>query len=480
MQNSRFFFVLLAVCAAAGIGNIWLYPYFSFSSSGLFFIPYLIALLVAGVPLLVLEFSIGQYFDKNIVDLFASIRKWFSGIGWLMLINAFIAMSIFAVMLAWHIIYLFVSFGFQWENNSNLYFFKNVLQSSDGINGFTHVSLPVFIALIIAWAVIFFFVKKGFETIKKTFLIAGSVFSVLLLFFVFYSLALDNALNGVYSFIKPSFNGLADIDVWIVSFYSVILSIGVSFGIMPLLSRKSEKGFIAGGSFIVIFSELLAGLAIGFIIAGFLGFLSLQKNIGIGQLVFSNQVSVFTVFAEAFPLMNKGIILSLLFFLFMSILFIFAAASLAYAISHVIVHKFKTKHINASILVCGLGFLAGLVFVIRPGVYLMDIISHFSAYGILFAVLFEAVAIGWIFNSEKISDFINSNSAIKMGNLWRFVIRYLVPIIIILLLLFQLKSDLSSYYNNYPLWALLVFGLGTVAASLAVAFLMPQKIWDRR
>src|SRR3989338_6582113 len=188
-----------------------------------------------------------------------------------MLINAFIAMSIFAVMLAWNIIYLFVSFGFQWKSDPSSYFFKNVLQSSDSINVFTHLSLPAFIALIIAWVIIFLFVKNGFETIKKGFLFAGSAFSILLLFLMLYSLTLDNALTGVYSFLRPSFWGLADADVWLASFYSVILSIGVSFGIMPLLSRKTEKGFIAGGSSIVIFSELLASLAIGFIIAGFLG-----------------------------------------------------------------------------------------------------------------------------------------------------------------------------------------------------------------
>ena len=98
-NNSRFYFVLLSVSAAIGIGNILLYPYFSFKLTGLFFIPYLIALLVLGTPLLMLEFSIGQHFNKNIVDLFASVRKWFSSIGWLMVFNAFIVMSFYSVML---------------------------------------------------------------------------------------------------------------------------------------------------------------------------------------------------------------------------------------------------------------------------------------------------------------------------------------------------------------------------------------------
>ena len=127
-NNSRLFVLLLSVAAAVGIGNIWLYPYYSFSYTGLFFIPYLIALVVLGIPLLLLEFSMGQYFNKNVVDLFASVKKWFSGIGWLMLFNAFIVMSVSAVILSWHIIYFFVSFGLQWETNATSYFFKNVFE----------------------------------------------------------------------------------------------------------------------------------------------------------------------------------------------------------------------------------------------------------------------------------------------------------------------------------------------------------------
>ena len=93
-NNSRLFFVVLSIGAAIGIGNIFLYPYFRFNFSIIFFVPYIIALVFICVPLLMLEFASGQYFDKNIIDLFASIRKWFSSIGWLMIINSFILMGV--------------------------------------------------------------------------------------------------------------------------------------------------------------------------------------------------------------------------------------------------------------------------------------------------------------------------------------------------------------------------------------------------
>jgi len=478
-NNSRFFFVLLAVGSALGIGNIWLYPYFSYKLGGLFFIPYFIALIVLGMPLLMLEFSVGQHFNKNVVDLFASIRKWFSSIGWLMIFNAFIVMGYYAVALSWHIIYLFISFGLQWKNDAKEYFFSNVLQASDGFSGFTQFSLPVFIALILAWIIIFFYIRKGFESMKKWFLATFPVLIILMLFFLVYSLTLDNALSGVYAFLKPSFASLFDLDTWIASFSLAILSLGLSFGIMHALARKC-RSFAAENSFIIAVFELMAGFILGFIMFAVLGFLSMNNGIGVDKLASNDFSFPFTVLAQALPLFYKPTLLSILFFALLSIFFIFGAAALAYAITHVLVHKFKTKHRNAAIFVSGFGFLLGLLFIIKPGFYIMDIAGHFIYYNILIAILLEAAAVGWFFESEKISSYINQNSALKVGVLWGFFIRYIIPLILALLLLFQIKSDISANYSSYPLWALLVFGVGTVIVPIVIAFLMPRRILDRK
>ena len=479
INNSRFFFVLLAAAAAIGIGNIWLYPYFSYKSTGLFFIPYIIALLLLGVPMLMLEFSAGQYFNRNIVDLFASIRRWFSSIGWLMVFNAFIVMSYYAVVLSWHIIYFSVSFGLQWKNNAKSYFFSNVVQASDGFSGFASFSLPVFIALILAWLLVFIYIRKGYESMKKGILAAFPILIILLLMFFAYALTLDGALHGVYSFLKPDFKGLLNFGVWADSFSLAVLSLGLSFGVMHAVARRG-KGFIAGNSFIAAIFELLAGIAMGFILFGIIGFLGMEQDIGLDKTAFSGFSPSFTILAQALPFFYKPTLLSLLFFAFLAIFFIFGASSLAYSITHVLVHKFKTKHVNAAIITAGLGFLFGLLLIIKPGFYIMDIMGHFVYYNILIAILLEALAIGWFFESEKISDFINQHSILKIGSMWRFFIRYLIPMITLTLLFIQIKSDYLLDYNNYPWQYILIFGAGIVVIPLIAAFLMPRRILDRR
>lgn len=478
-DNSRFFFIMLAVGAAIGIGNIFLLPYFEFNLSILFFIPYVAALILIGVPLLMLEFSSGQYFNKNVVDLFASVRKWFSSIGWLMVINSFILMSIYAVALSWHIIYAFVSFGLQWGENPRTYFFSNVLQASDGFNSFAQFSLPMFIALIIAWAIVFFCIRKGHESIKKSFLAIIPAGIALLALFLFYSLSLDNALAGVYSFMKADFSELLSLKLWLAGFSLALLSLGVSFGFMHAIARKSGKELVAENSFIVVLLEIAVSVVFSLMMFAIFGFLS-GKSLIAETIDFSNYGDLIVVFSQALPFLYKPTMLSILFFALLSLFFLLAVCAFAYSAAHVLVHKFNAKHLHASILVCGFGFFIGLPFIIKPGFYIMDIVHHFIYYNIMIALLLEAISIGWFFNSEKLSSYLDQYSSLKLGKLWRFFIRYIVPAALLVLIGFQLKADLFSRYHGYPAWALLSFGLGIVALPLIVSFLLPQRILDRR
>ena len=101
-------------------------------------------------------------------------------------------------------------------------------------------------------------------------------------------------------------------------------------------------------------------------------------------------------------------------------------------------------------------------------------------YNILLDLLLETLAIGWFFDAEKIIQHFSQNSTLKIGGIWKIAIRYLIPIILLLLLFLQAKSDLLINYNDYPWWALLIFGVGTIFVPIVVAFLMPQKILDMR
>ena len=64
-------FIFAAVGSAVGLGNVWRFPYLAFKfGGGAFLLPYLIALFVFGVPLLILELSLGQMFQQGAIGAF--------------------------------------------------------------------------------------------------------------------------------------------------------------------------------------------------------------------------------------------------------------------------------------------------------------------------------------------------------------------------------------------------------------------------
>src|SRR5699024_8342672 len=80
--GGRWVFILAAVGSAVGLGNIWRFPYIAYENGGgAFIIPYLVALLSAGIPLLFFDDSIGHRFKGSPPLAFRRLAKWPEGVG---------------------------------------------------------------------------------------------------------------------------------------------------------------------------------------------------------------------------------------------------------------------------------------------------------------------------------------------------------------------------------------------------------------
>jgi len=91
---------------------VWRFPSLVYEyGGGAFFIPYLLALFLIGIPLLVLEISLGQYAQTGDVGVFGSIHKRLSGVGLASIACGYMLVTYYSMLLAWTFNAFFDSFG---------------------------------------------------------------------------------------------------------------------------------------------------------------------------------------------------------------------------------------------------------------------------------------------------------------------------------------------------------------------------------
>lgn len=99
---SRAAFYLAAVGSAVGFGNVWRFPALAKDyGGGAFFIPYIMALLIVGIPVLILEISLGQAHQVGNVGVFGSFHPRIRGVGCASAACAFMLVVYYSILLAW-------------------------------------------------------------------------------------------------------------------------------------------------------------------------------------------------------------------------------------------------------------------------------------------------------------------------------------------------------------------------------------------
>ncbi|XP_028405656.1 sodium- and chloride-dependent GABA transporter 2-like [Dendronephthya gigantea] len=103
-------FLLASIGLAVGLGNVWRFPYLcQKNGGGAFLIPYIIFMFIEGVPLMLLEFAIGQKMRCTAVKLWKNIHPALLGIGVCCISVSMFLCVYYVVVIAWCILYFFSS-----------------------------------------------------------------------------------------------------------------------------------------------------------------------------------------------------------------------------------------------------------------------------------------------------------------------------------------------------------------------------------
>ena len=113
--GGRLPFIMAAVGSAVGLGNVWRFPAVAYKNGGgAFLFPYFIALITAGIPLLIVEYALGQKFQKGAPQALAAVSKKFRWVGWMAILTAAVITFYYVAVMAWAFHYSIASFDLDW------------------------------------------------------------------------------------------------------------------------------------------------------------------------------------------------------------------------------------------------------------------------------------------------------------------------------------------------------------------------------
>lgn len=483
--GSRSGFVLAAVGSAVGLGNIWRFPYVAYDNGGgAFLVPYLFALVTAGLPLLVLEYAIGHRFRASAPLSFRRLDRRAEWLGWWQVAVGFVISSYYAVVLAWAAAYTWFSIDLAWGDDPEAFFLNEYLQAPDAPGALGGLVPGVAVPLLVVWAAVIAVavagVKRGIErTVKIMLPVLFVAFGVIVL----RAVTLEGAAQGLDALFAPDFSRLSDSSVWIAAYGQIFFSLSIAFAIMityasylPRRSDLTNNALIAGlanSSF-----ELLAGIGV----FSALGFMALSQGVGVDDVATEGVGLAFVAFPRIIselPALNA--VFGVLFFGSL----VLAGVSSLISIFEVLIAALRDKlglDRRPVVLLGGAALtVVSLVYATRGGLYVLDTADSFiNAFGVALTGLAEVVLVAWVL--RRLGEFqqhANTASDVPLGAWWRFTLAVVTPVVLGWQAIDNFVTNLTTNYEGYPTGFLVASGWSVAALALVVGIAVSLTGWRR-
>ncbi|MBT8137901.1 MAG: sodium-dependent transporter [Gammaproteobacteria bacterium] len=441
--SSGFGFIMATVGGAIGLGNIWRFPYAVGNNGGsAFVLAYLAALLLIALPLLLAEMSVGRAGGMSAPN---SLRKlaresgsssaWV-GLGWLNMLTLFLVLSFYSVIAGWTLAYV-IKLG------SGMLSGLEISQVEAAFTG--HLGKP---AQLLGWHVVtmvltMFIVSRGVSSgIERVTSVLMPLFFTVLVGLVIYALRVGDVAAALKYLFEPDFSQLTPrvmLEAVGQAFFSVTVGTGVMLTYAAYLPKEvplARSATIAAGADTLV--ALLAGLAIFPIVFAY----GLDPGEGAGL--------IFVTLSAAFAQMSGGAVLGTVFFL---LVFVAALTSCIAILEPMVARAEEIGHINrpkATLLVGGAITLFGLSTIFsfnvwqdfRPvaGRNLFELFDYFvSNICLPLGGMLYAIFAGWKLTAETTRQSLSMSDGLLFQT-WRFLTRYVAPLVIAVLLVFSLTG----------------------------------------
>lgn len=482
--GSRAGFIFAAVGSAIGLGNIWRFPAVAYDNGGgAFFLPYLFALLTAGIPLLILEFAVGHKYRGSSPLSLARVKRGGEWIGWWQIGIAFVIATYYSVIIAWALSYTVFSFNLKWGSDTTNFLIADYLKVGDpsSMGSFVPgVLIPLILVWVIVLGIMYAGVKKGIEAATKVMI---PLLVVLFTIIVIRALTLDGAVEGLNTFFKPDWSSIMNGKVWVAAYGQIFFSLSIGFAIMITYSSYlPKKSDITNSAFITGFANSGFELLAGFGVFAALGFMAAQQGVGVNEVVQGGVLLAFSVFPtiiNEMPGFQQAF--GILFFVSLTLAGLTSLISIVETYIAGVQEKFNISRAKAVTFAGGFTAIVSLAFTTQNGLNLLDVADYFiNQFGVAMAGLFEVLFIAWFAKELKsLQGYADSVSDIRLGAWWRISLSVITPIVLGYMMFDNLRQNLVGDYGggDYPREFLFKYGWTVALGAMFFGILMTLKPW---
>ncbi len=455
--SSRLGFILLSAGCAIGVGNVWKFPWMVGQyGGGVFVLLYAFFLLLLGLPVMVMEFSVGRAAQRSPAGMYHVLQKpgqkWHLH-GWASFIGNTLLVMFYSSVSGWMLRY-FIGFasgqmtGISEADNAAL--FGNMLADPVVTVGF------MAIVVVLGFVVLSFGLQKGVERITKYMML---VLLGLMIVLAVHSLTLPGAREGIAFYLKPDFSKITG-EVIVAAMNQAFFTLSLGIGAMAIFgSYIGKERSLPGEALNVLVLDTFVAIVAGLIIFPACFTFGVEPTAGPSLL--------FESMARVFNNMAGGRLWGTFFFLFM----FFAAMTTIVAVFENILacaqDLFGVKRVKGCIILgivvlvcsvpCALGFnLWSDVVPFATGSSILDLEDFIVSYillplGSLCTVFFCTRKCGWTF--EKFLAEANAGRGLKLSAKLRLYLTYALPLVIFALFLIGIFN--FPFADDFTLWGAL-------------------------
>lgn len=457
-------FILAASGSAIGLGNIVFFGANAYTfGAGAFYLPYLVALVFVGIPVLIAELGLGAWSQKA----FPLAMREVGGpkgefIGWWGLLNSAFITAYYITILAW-VCGMFVgAFGKLWTPATNVEAF-GIPEMGNPVGYFFDMisSWWVLALVVIVWLLNILIVRRGIASIEPVTKIFVPLMWVFMIILIIRGVTLPNGEDGVYLLFTPNFTVMNDLNVWGGAVSQIFFSLTLGFGVMTAYASYLPKSSDQTSNSLVV-----ACLNCGFEYVAGIAIFSILFSFAIVPQA-STLAMMFFVVPQGIEALPFGVMaFGLLFFFLLLIAGLSSSISLVEAINTALVDKFgwaRRRVLATTAIIGSAGSLAFALPIIIDrniasngtlGLTLLDLVDHWAfSHGLIIVGLVECLMIGWLLPVSKIREMLNRNSRLHLPVVFEWLIKFIIPLGLAAILIHSVVQKLTDgmYGSDFTL-----------------------------